>query len=75
MFELINSCVHYNTYYYTLPFYFTYSLLDASLNVKSGLIDVQGNTFESLTGKPFISLEPATSNLFQNLKKLYFIVI
>jgi len=38
------------------------SLLDASLNVKSGLIDVQGNTFESLTGKPFISLEPATSN-------------
>jgi len=33
------------------------SLLDASLNVKSGVIDIQGNTFESFTGKPFINLE------------------
>lgn len=34
------------------------SLHEASLNVKSGLIDIQGNTFESFTGKPFYSLEP-----------------
>ena len=57
-----------------LRFYFAYSLLDASLNVKSGLIDVQGNTFESLTGKPFISLEPATSNVFENKNILLFLV-
>ena len=40
-----------------------FSLLDASLNVRSSLIDIQGNTFESLTGKPFISLQPTTSNV------------
>ena len=51
-----------------------FSLLDASLNVRSSLIDIQGNTFESLTGKPFISLQPTTSNVnntYRSLSSMY----
>ena len=45
-----------------------FSLLDASLNVKSGVIDIQGNTFESFTGKPFINLETVSVQVFSNIK-------
>ena len=47
----------------------TFSLLDASLNVKSGVIDIQGNTFESFTGKPFINLETVSVQVFPLLHK------
>ena len=46
-----------------------FSLLDASLNVKSGVIDIQGNTFESFTGKPFINLETVSERYFPMLLK------
>jgi hypothetical protein len=34
------------------------NLQDASLSVTYGMADIQGNTFEKLTGKPFVDLRP-----------------
>ena len=34
------------------------NMQDASLSVTYGFADIQGNTFEKLTGKPFVDLRP-----------------
>ena len=34
------------------------NLHDSSLGLTYGLLDVQGNTFEKLTGKPFVDMRP-----------------
>ena len=33
-------------------------LQDSAFDVQFGLADIQGNTFETLTGKPFLDLRP-----------------
>ena len=33
-------------------------LQDSAFDVEFGLADIQGNTFETLTGKPFLDLRP-----------------
>lgn len=45
------------------------SLLDASLNVKSAVIDIQGNTFVKLTGKPFIRLATFSKKEMENYQQ------
>ena len=34
------------------------NLMDSSLGVRYGVADIQGNTFEKLTGKPFVDMRP-----------------
>ena len=34
------------------------SLHESAFDVEYGLADIQGNTFETMTGKPFIDLRP-----------------
>ena len=34
------------------------NLMDSSLGVTYGVADIQGNTFEKLTGKPFVDMRP-----------------
>lgn len=52
-----------NKILHNLYYRYLYRLFDASLNVKSALIDIQGNTFVSLTGKPFIRLETSSQKV------------
>lgn len=50
-----------------------FSLHDASVNVKSGFINIQGNTFETFTGKPLIKLEPLLQREIGNGSKPGFV--
>ena len=43
------------------------NMQDASLSVTYGFADIQGNTFEKLTGKPFVDLRPL-SEIVSNMK-------
>jgi hypothetical protein len=40
---------------------------DSSFAVKFGLADIQGNSFEKLTGKPFAELRPMTSSVLKSI--------
>ena len=42
------------------------NLVDSSFEVQYGVADIQGNTFESLTGKPFLTLRPAITREMRN---------
>ena len=56
------------------------NLHDSSLGLTYGLLDVQGNTFEKLTGKPFVDMRPLIElvskaclfHFFQSGEKLFF---
>ena len=46
------------------------NLMDSSLGVRYGVADIQGNTFEKLTGKPFVDMRPMIETVSSAL--LYF---
>jgi hypothetical protein len=46
------------------------NLMDSSLGVRYGVADIQGNTFEKLTGKPFVDMRPMIETV--SISLLYF---
>ena len=60
------------------------NLMDSSLGVRYGVADIQGNTFEKLTGKPFVDMRPmietvstywSNFSIAFNPKKFFFAVV
>lgn len=45
----------------------------ASLNITYGLADIQGNTFESIIGKPFVNLSPMPQNELNDVSESGFV--
>lgn len=57
-FSLASQAFHMTCSKFMLAYNFFDNLQDSSLGVRYGLADIQGNTFEKLTGKPFQDLRP-----------------
>ena len=45
------------------------NLMDSSLGVQYGVADIQGNTFEKLTGKPFEDMRPMIETVSKKLMR------
>ena len=54
-------------------------LQDSAFDVEFGLADIQGNTFETLTGKPFLDLRPrpteVSRSFMPNIYILYLLFV
>ena len=57
-FSLASQAFHMKCNKFMLAYNTFDNLQDASLGVTYGVADIQGNTFEKLTGKPFVDLRP-----------------
>ena len=65
-FSLASQAFHMKCNKFWLAFNTFDNLQDASLSVTYGLADIQGNTFEKLTGKPFVDLRPMADIVSQS---------
>ena len=57
-FSLASQAFHMKCQKFMLAYNTFDNLQDSSMGVRYGVADIQGNTFEKLTGKPFVDLRP-----------------
>jgi hypothetical protein len=62
-FSLASQAFHMKCNKFMLAYNFFDNLQDSSMGVRYGLADIQGNTFEKLTGKPFVDLRPLSEEV------------
>lgn len=62
-FSLASQAIHIRCSKVMLAYNVFVNLHDSSFDIRFGLADIQGNTFETIKGMPFVNLRPITSSV------------